>query len=443
MISTGARRLRLCDGVSRRHFLTIGGLTALGVALPDLLRARAAAAAAPPARAQACIFLWLPGGPSTIDMWDPKPDAPAEVRGPFAAIPTAVDGIRFTEHLPKCARVADRLAVVRSLTHGDGNHASAAHLVLTGRPEQGGREYPGYGAVLARTRPPAKPVPPFALLTPAAGGPNMAFRGQGGGFLGRAFDPLRVEDPGQPTMRLPALVPAPLVTSERMELRQEVLAKVEALQGVLEQSPEARLFDRYYQQAFAFLTSGAVKQACDVEREPAATRERYGRDMFGQGCLLARRMVEVGVPFVQVNWNQSIGQAGWDTHQNNFALLQGELLPRLDAALSSLVQELDERDLLKTTLVVCAGEFGRSPRVNGNAGREHHPGCFAAVLAGGGVKRGFALGASDAQGMLPATRPLRPDELAATIYHLLGLDGTRLRELRVLTEQSVAEELLA
>lgn len=442
MLSFTGRRIRLCDGCTRRDFLTVGGLTALGVSLPDLLRAREAGAAGTEPRAKAVIFLWLQGGPSTIDMWDPKPEAPAEIRGQFQAIPTKADGVRFTEHLPKCAGLADRMTVVRSLTHGDANHPSAAHLVLTGKPNQGGREYPGYGAVLARTRPPLKPVPPFALLTPAAGGANAAILGQGGGFLGRAFDPLRVEDPGQPSMRLPALVPAPLVTPDRMELRKQVLARVEELQGVLEQSGEARLFDRYYQQAFAFLTSGEVKKAFDLGQESAATRERYGKDMFGQGCLMARRLVETGVPFIQVNWNQNVGQAGWDTHGNNFTLLKDQLLPRLDAALSSLVEELDQRGLLRSTLVVCAGEFGRTPRVNGQAGRDHHPGCFAAVMAGGGVKRGFALGSSDAQGMQPASRPLRPDELAATIYRLMGLDGTQLRELRVLTEQPVAEELI-
>lgn len=443
MLSFTGNRMRLCSGSTRRDFLTVGGLTALGIALPDILRAREAAAAAPTARAQACIFLWLQGGPSTIDMWDPKPEAPPEIRGQFSAIPTSLAGVRFSEHLPKSAKLADRMTVIRSLTHADSNHPSAAHLILTGKANQGGREYPGYGAVLARTRPLEKPVPPFALLTPAAGGGNGNIQGQGGGFLGRAFDPLRVEDPGQPSMKLPALVPAPLVTAERMELRKKVLAKVEELEGVLEQSADARLFDRYYQQAFAFLTSGEVKKAFDLNLEAAPVRERYGKDMFGQGCLMARRLVEVGVPFVQINWNQNIGQAGWDTHGNNFGLLKEQLLPRLDAALSSLVEELDQRGLLKTTLVVCAGEFGRTPQVNGNGGRDHHPGCFAAVMAGGGVKRGFALGASDAKGMLPANRPLRPDELAATVYHLMGLDGTRLRELRVLTEQPVAEDLMA
>jgi hypothetical protein len=443
MFSLGGKRNRLCSGWTRRDFLTVGGLSALGVTLPDLLRAREAQAAGASPKAQACIFLWLPGGPSTIDMWDPKPEAPADIRGQFAAIPTRIDGVRFSEHLSKCAKVADRMAVIRSLTHGDSNHPSASHLVLTGKPAQGGREYPGFGAVLARTRPPVKPVPPFALLTPAAGGANALIQGQGGGFLGRAFDPLRVEDPGQPSMKLPALVPAPLVTPDRMELRRKVLARVEQLEGVLEQSGEARLFDRYYQQAFAFLTSGEVKKAFDLSLEKPETRERYGKDMFGQGCLMARRLVEVGVPFIQVNWNSNVGQAGWDTHSANFQVMKDQLLPRLDAALASLVEELDQRGLLRTTLVVCAGEFGRTPKVNGSAGRDHHPGCFAAVMAGGGVKRGFALGASDAQGMQPASRPLRPDELAATVYRLMGLDGTQLRELRVLTEQPVAEDLIA
>jgi uncharacterized protein (DUF1501 family) len=435
-------RSRNCAGVSRRELLTVGGLSALGLTLPDLLRAREARAAGPAPKAQACIFLWLQGGPSTIDMWDPKPEAPPQIRGQFQAIETSLPGVRFSEHLPKCAKVADRMTVVRSLTHGDTNHPSAAHLVQTGKPNPGGREFPAFGAVLARMRPPSKPVPPFALLTPAPGGPNGPIQGQGGGFLGRAFDPVRVEDPGQTTMRLPALTPAPLVTPGRMELRKHLLARVEALEGVLEESPEARLFDRYYQQAFAFLISGTVKKAFELSDEPSAVRERYGRDMFGQGCLMARRLVEAGVPFVQVNWNQNVGQAGWDTHGNNFGLLKDQLLPRLDAALYSLIEELDTRGLLKTTLVICAGEFGRTPQVNGNGGRDHHPGCFAAVMAGGGVKRGFALGSSEPQAARPASRPLRPDELAATVYHLLGLDGTALRELRVLTEQPVAEELI-
>jgi uncharacterized protein (DUF1501 family) len=228
-----------------------------------------------------------------------------------------------------------------------------------------------------------------------------------------------------------------------MELRKRVLAKVEELQGVLDSSPRARLFDRHYQQAFAFLTSGQVKQAFDINGEPEAVRERYGREMFGQGCLMARRLVEAGVPFVQVNWNQNVGQNGWDTHGDNFVLLRAQLLPRLDAALASLVEDLDQRGLLKRTLVICAGEFGRTPRINGNGGRDHHPGCFAVVLAGGGVKSGLALGSSTADGMQPASRPVRPDELAATIYRLLGLDGTALRELRILTEQPVVEELIA
>jgi hypothetical protein len=416
----GCPGFRRAHGPSRRVLLQVGGLSAFGLGLPQLLASQAGPPPGP-GRARSCILVFAWGGPSQLDTWDPKPDAPAEVRGEFQSVATSVPGVRVSEHFPRLARLAHRYAVVRSLAHDDPAHLSSVHHVLTGRlaprPKSDAappsrQDAPHAGSVLARLRPAAGGVPPFVTLPwvvshPAA--PGGVAPGQNGGWLGPGFDPLVLAgDPSAADFRVPGLARPADVSAERLAGRRSLLGRAHAPAGD-------------WQRAYALLTSPRAQRAFDLGREPPRVRDRYGRHVHGQCLLLARRLVDAGARLVQVNWHQD-GRNFWDTHADNFNRLRRDLMPPADQGLSALLEDLGQRGLLGETLVLWVGEFGRNPRVTrGNAGREHWPFCYSAVLAGGGVRGGQVYGSSDRLAAYPAADPVSPADLTATLYHALGL----------------------
>jgi Protein of unknown function (DUF1501) len=426
--------------LSRRQLLA-GGLGAFGLMnLASLFRAGAVARGAPPAPAPArhCIVLFYYGGPSHLDTRDLKPDAPAEVRGPFRPIATAVPGVRVCEHLPHCARVMHKLAVVRSLHHPMRNHNSAAVEALCGRtPLRGDLElladdangFPCYGAVVTHQRPgPGVPaqrvgVPPHVAL-PHVMHNVVKLPGQSAGFLGAACEPFQIaRDPNGPDFRVDELdLPADL-PPDRLEGRRSLLGLLDRQAARADRTAAEEAVGVYRERALDLLQSGRVRGAFDLSREPARVRDRYGRTSLGQSLLLARRLVEAGVRFVNVNDKIHNGQtANWDSHQDNFARLKDDLLPPADQAFAALVEDLAARGLLDSTLVVALAEFGRTPRINRSAGRDHWPDCYSVVLAGGGVRGGAVYGSSDRVGAYPASAPVSPGDLAATLFWRLGLD---------------------
>jgi hypothetical protein len=415
---------------NRRRLLQAGGLGLLGLNLPTLLRAEAAPARPAGAEPRSAILIFYYGGPSQLETWDPKPEAPAAVRGEFRAIGTAADGVRIGEHLPRCARVMDRMALIRSMHHPMRNHNAAAAETLTGRTPPGGdqellqddaRSFPCLGAAVT-----AALADPTAIL-PQVALPHVMYNvvqlpGQRAGFLGGAYDPLHVTcDPNAADYRIPDLeLPAGL-TPARLEHRQSLLRLVDGQRRAAERLPGGP--DPFYERAFTLLGSDRVRAAFDIGREDPRTRERYGRHVHGQSVLLARRLVEAGVRFVTVYDRVHNGQdANWDSHAQVFARHRDHLLPPADQALSALVEDLEQRGLLASTLVVALGEFGRTPQINAQGGRDHWPDCFSVALAGGGVRGGSVYGESDAWGAFPAADPATPADLAATLFWRFGID---------------------
>jgi len=422
-----------CDRISRRRLLQAGGLSAAGLSLSGLLRAEAATAAGSQAkRAKSCIIIFLDGGPSHLDMWDMKPNAPAEVRGEFKALPTPVDGIQMSEHLPRLGKLSRDYALLRSVSHDVVvAHALAVYLALTGDlPSDPGvsvgqnqKAYPSIGSVMSRIYPSRGPMAPYVCLPyrtqEGAGGPPQD--GFYGGWMGQQYDPLYIEkDPNSPNFSLPELTLPADFTPRRVELRGKMLQSVNRELDALNRHGEYTALDAFQQKALELVSSSQSRRAFDIAQEPDAVRERYGRNIYGQSVLLARRLVEAGCRTVTVSWAPN-ANATWDTHGNNFGALKGTLLPQLDACLASLLADLKERGLLDETLVVCMGEFGRSPKINGGAGRDHYPGCYSLLMAGGGVKGGRVVGQSDDLGATPAETPLSPQDVIATIYTLLGI----------------------
>jgi len=417
---------RRLQRMTRRSALKAGWLGALATTVGQQAWGADSDAAAGFGSAKRCIFIFMWGGPSHLDTWDMKPEAPAEIRGEFKPIATSVPGIQISEHFPRLAQLAHRYAVIRSMTHDDPAHLSSAHHLLTGRyaprrisdadpPSR--QDSPQIGSVLGRLRPPPCALPgavtlPWIVSHPAA--PGGRAPGQNAGWMGTAFDPLVVGDPNiagfrPPGIDLPAELPA-----DRLLARQKLLTSLDRPSG-------SNPWDDLSQQAFRMLTSPTVRRAFRLEEEPAPVRDRYGRNTHGQCLLLARRLIETGVPMVTVNWHDD-GQAFWDTHGDNFRSLRERLMPPADLGFSALLEDLADRGLLDDTLVIWAGEFGRNPRITAaNAGREHWPRCFSAVLAGGGIHGGRTYGSSDRIGAFPAENPTSPSDLAATIYHALGI----------------------
>ena len=404
-----------CEGYTRRDVLRIGGLTAFGLTLPSLLQAQTANPQAKIGNRKSdmsCILLWMGGGPSHIDTFDPKPDAPQEIRGSFGVLETNVKGVRISDQLPKLAKQMDKFSIIRSVTSPDGTHETATHYLLTGYPFSPAAEYPGYGAVVAREKGFQNGMPPYAMF---GGMPNNH---GGGGYMGAVYNPFIIGgDPNNPGFRVEDVAPPNGVDVARMDRRRMLRGALDDFQRDKETaSKSAQTMDEFYQRAYTLVTSPVAKKAFNLKEEPDKLRDQYGRTNFGQSCLLARRMVEAGVRVVSINYN------GWDTHENNFNSLKNNLLPPLDQGYAALLNDLKERGMLDTTLVVWMGEFGRTPRINSSNGRDHWPGAISVCMGGGGVKTGIVVGSSNERGEYPKDRPLRVEDVAATIYKAMGIN---------------------
>ena len=393
---------------TRRDFIRIGSLSALGVSLPDWLRAQEDTRRSD-RKDVACILLWLGGGPSHIDSFDPKPDAPAAVRGEFGSIPTSISGVRFIDLLPQLAGRLDKFSLIRSVTSPENGHERATHDLLSGYRFNPAIEYPAYGSVVARELGDNGEIPASVLL----GG--FPFGYGGAGYMGARYNPFNVDtDPNKKNFRVRDVSLPGGLTAARLDRRRSILADVDAFRREVDASEVSDL-DAFYQKAYALITSPAARRAFELESEPEHIRSRFGRSRFGQSCLLARRLVESGARFVTVNYG------GWDTHQNNFKSLRTKL-PDVDRAYSALLDDLAQRGLLDSTLVICMGEFGRTPKVNPSAGRDHWGRAMSVTLGGGGVKCGQVIGATNANAEEPTDRPVTVPDLAATIYEALGID---------------------
>jgi hypothetical protein len=420
----------------RRQLLRVGGLTGMGLMLPDLLRARAAAARAVSGgtfgRARSVIMLYLHGGHAQQETWDPKPDGPTPEKGEFGAIATRLPGVRIGELLPRCAQIMHRLAVIRSLSHANANHVQASLAAMTGHAHPASQQsrgdfppsatdFPPFGAVLSAQRRPT-PLPTWVQVGPLMRRNNgTILHGQLPGFLGARHSPLTVDqDLRAEAVRIGAVSPDPELSVSRLKDRQSLLQQIDHQRRLLDRGAEARGLDGYQQRAFHLLSSPATGQAFDLAAEPAEVRERYGRTQFGQSCLLARRLAEAGVPMINVHYcHTPVGS--WDTHGKHFTQMKQSLCPTFDQAFAALVADLEERGLLGQTLVLANAEFGRTPKINGNAGRDHWPWVYSIALAGGGVGQGLVYGVSDRAAAYPTAHPHDPRDLAATVYHLLGV----------------------
>lgn len=406
-----------CTGLSRRSFLRVGGLSAFGLALPEFLRAKAQAAAKGQAQAKkpiSCILMWMQGGPSHHETMDPKPDAPAEVRGEFGTIPTTHPGIRFGEHLPLLAKQTDKFSLIRGHDPQNGSHGTADCIMMSGHKYNPALAYPCYGSVIAKERGYNDGMFPFVQL-----GKNIDRRFNGGipGFLGDQYAAFEVHDDANlPTFQVRDLSVA-AEKQARLERRFAMLSEIDRYQQTTEElSQTVKARDSFYEKAHGLITSPIAKRAFDLSQESDRVRNAYGRTTLGQACLLARRLVEAGVHFITVT------DGGWDTHQNNFKSLKERKLPPLDRAYSALLQDLHDRGMLDTTLVVWFGDFGRTPKINPSAGRDHWASAGVACMGGGGVKVGEVVGATNPLGEFVIDSPVTPQDLAATIYHALGVN---------------------
>jgi Protein of unknown function (DUF1501) len=430
---------------SRRSVLRVGGLGMLGLTIPRLLRAQSpqpwSKTPAPKIkpRAKSVIFLYQFGGPSHIDMFDMKPHAPESIRGPHKPIASSADGIQVSEHLPRVAKIMDKVTLIRSMTHTMKNHNSASYYALTGhappvddiRLKDTLDLFPAYGSVVDRLAPSTGEVPTF-ISYPYLIRDGAVTPGQHASFLGKAHDPFFFsQDPSAPDFALPELsLPSDLPVG-RLEERRELQKIIDKQSRLLDYSAAARGLDDYYERALAMLNSTRLRDAFNLSAEPQPLRDAYGRHTYGQSLLLARRLVEAGTKFVTVYFSDSIGgqsttSGGWDTHGFNntrmYPIIEKYHLPITDQTLPTFLSDMDSRGLLDDTLVVWMGEFGRTPKINANVSRDHWPLCYTTLLAGGGVKRGFVYGESDKEGAKPAKSPVRPDDLAATMFYLLGID---------------------
>ena len=455
---TESQRIR---ELSRRHLLQVGGLGLMGLSLPNLLSAREQSAPKSSfvPKADHCVILFLNGGPSHLDMWDMKPDAADGIRGEFQPIPTSLPGYFVSDQMPKLSRHMHRATVVRSMHHGVNTaHAAAVYAAMTGhdRGEIGGgtkpTDYPSPGCVLSMVRPPDRPIVPQVHLpyitAEGAGGPPQP--GFFAGILGRSRDPLFVlRDPNSPEFAIPELTLLADVSTERLALRRRLFEVVDSQLREQAGVNAADSMTGFQQRALQLLTSENTQRAFRVSEEPDAVRDTYGRNIYGQSTLLARRLIEAGTRLVTLSWAPD-ANATWDTHGGNFKKLKGTLLPQLDAACSSLLTDLADRGLLDRTIVAVFGDFGRTPKINANdAGRDHWNYCYSLMLLGGGFKQGLIYGTSDKTGAFPASDPLIPGDIVSTMYHCLGLrhdreihDATN-RPFRLVPTGDVVDALLA
>jgi hypothetical protein len=432
---------RCCDGYSRRSFLKVGFLGLAGLTLADHLRLKARAQErGRQTRDTAVILLWLGGGPSHIDMYDLKPDAPAEFRGEFRPIATNVSGTRIGEHLPRQARLMDKMSVVRSATHTNAGHGMGTHWMLTGYVptiEINDNLNPSCGSVVAKMRGANAPrMPAYVCLPNPPPSANAA-------YLGVAYNPFSPSsDPNSPGFQVRDLRLMPNVDLGRFRNRRDLLRGLDNLRRDVDIMGSAEGYDRFYREAFEIVTSANCRTAFDIHREDPRVRDRYGRDTWGQSALLARRLVEAGVTYVTVN------MGGWDTHNNNFQSLRTRNLPRYDQAIAALIEDIYNRGLDRRVLVMCYGEFGRTPRINTTAGRDHWPGAMSVVFSGGGLRMGQMIGTTDSRAEYPTSRAASPGDVLSTMYHVLGIDhhhefhDAAQRPLRILSEGRPIEELI-
>ena len=429
---------RRCDGVTRRDFLRVGGLSAFG--LPALLRAEARGAEpVSAATAQSVILVYLGGGLSHHDSFDPKPDAPAEVRGKYGTIGTKLAGVSFGEKMPRLAAGNDRFALVRSGAHGNDHHETATNWVLSGRFGSAFGDYPAIGAVVAHELGYRGPMPPYFAVPK-----NPAFTWELGksAFLGGRYESFKSGDPNAPDFQVKDLAPVGEPSAGRLGRRQSLRLAVDDLARQVDTDDGLRTMDEFQRRAMDLVVSPEARRAFNLKGEDPRLRDRYGRTTTGQGCLLARRLVEAGVRFVTIN------SSGWDHHFNIYTSLDRRL-PEFDAALSALIGDLGARGLLESTLVVAMGEFGRTPKINDKAGRDHWGHAASLVFAGGGVVPGRVVGRTDDQGAHVTDRPVSPGDVAATIYRAVGVDPTRHlmtpenRPVPILDEGSPIDELFA
>jgi hypothetical protein len=413
-----------CDGVTRRDLIRIGSLSALGLGLGDFFHLQSANAAGSPLipKAKSCILIWLAGGPSHLETFDPKPDAPEEVRGPLESIATNVTGVRIGECLERTAKIMDKLTIIRSMTSPLGEHNFGTHYVMTGYKPSPALEYPTFGATVAHIREKVGVLPPNIAV------PTMSGNLSGNGYLPSETSPFSVGgDPAQHDFKVRDLDFYKGLDLTRLDRRRKIVNALDEFCRAKD-AEAVSVSDPNLEQAYKLIASTDAKRAFKLSDEPDSVRDRYGRgggNSIGQSCLLARRLVERGVPFVTVN------SSGWDTHQNIIQLKEryptdrNAHLPSLDRAMSALIDDLSDRGLLDETLVVVMGEFGRTPKINSAGGRDHWPNVFSVALAGGGVRGGQTIGSSDSLGELPRDKPVTPSDLAATIYTLLGIDPAR------------------
>jgi hypothetical protein len=433
-----------CERFHRRNFLQIGAAGALGLTLPGILAAEAKAAkeSGAKAKAKSVILVWLAGGPATIDMWDNKPDAPEGIRGEFKNIKTKASGVEFAETLPKMAEQADKVTVVRSLYHTIPSHGPATVFMTTGNKPTAALQYPALGSVAAKMLPVEKGIPPFVTFMDLRGG-------QAGtsGFLGTGYNPFLVEgnarDP-KATFRLRGISLPNNVSLDDLDKKDKLLRTFDdGFRRIDQNSDLADGLDAFHQQALDILRSDKTKKAFDLASESQAVRDSYGTGPLAASGLAARRLVQAGVRFV------TIGMGGWDTHQKTFDAHKNKLMPGLDTGLAALIADLDANGLLDSTIVMCAGEFGRTPKVNKNAGRDHWARSMACVLAGGGFKKGFVYGATDKEGMAPDRDGCTPDDIAATVFGQLGVPHTTElqtptgRPVQLFREGKVVEKIVA
>ena len=421
--------VEFCDGLRRRDFLHAGSLSFLGLGLNELFGLKALGAVDPSKRDVNCIMLMLVGGPSQLDTWDMKPNAPAEIRGPYKPIKTNVAGIEISENFPRMAKHADKYALIRSVYHtAAAVHDTGHQMMQTGRLFQGGIEYPHIGCVLAKLRGPKGDVPAHVLMPHPIGntGGNMP-HGQSAGFLGKTFDPFVLNaDPSDPNFKVPDLLPPEYLSALRVDRRRNWREMVDRTVSKFETSQDARLLDATFHQAYTLMSSQKAREAFELAKEPESVRQRYGENRFGQSCMLARRLIEAGVRFVTVNMFETVfDEITWDIHGSKpfspISCYRDLVGPMFDNAFSSLLEDLQDRRLLDNTMVVAMGEFGRTPKVNPAGGRDHWPQCWTMMMGGGGIKGGQVVGASDDIGATPKDRPTTPGQIAATIYQALGV----------------------
>jgi len=449
MLGIESNQVRLCDGVGRRDFLRLGGLGAMGLQASSLLQARETQAAPNGpggklyGKAKKCILLHLWGAPPHQDTFDMKPNAPAEVRGEFMPIASQVPGIQVSDHLPLISRHTDKFTIVRSVHHKEGDHQAAAHDMLTGNrylwldPLNSAKrsDYPNIGAVLAKMKPADKGLPQYVQL-PCLLQTNSGkiVPGQNAGYLGKTYDPFLISalsnyaplhDPGFRTFVPDSIRPYPQMTPVRWRGRQRLRQALDQRLAAADRNREVQAFDSYSQRAFDMISSPRSRKAFNLNEENEKTRRRYGYHPFGQSVLMARRLAEAGVPLVTVYWRNGRKRTdiGWDNHINNFVNLKNWQLPPTDQAFSALMEDMSASGQLEDTLVVLMGEFGRTPGISDQGGRQHWPQCYSVVLAGGGIRGGEVFGSSDAKAAYPATNPVTPFDLGATIYHLLGINS--------------------